>query len=110
MFTGTVVIGGGAGVGAGSGTGGAGGTSASGATDSSLTFVVDCARGSDEDPRDDGVLPSVVGGAVMDIVGRPGVEIGVSSIGVGAGVALAAAALAAAAILGFFEFLSRSWR
>lgn len=46
----------------------------------------------------------------MDIVGRLGVEMGVSAIGVGAGVALAAAALAAAATLGFLEFLSRNWR
>jgi hypothetical protein len=53
-----VVVGGGAGVRDGSGTGGAGG--ASGATDSSLTFVADCANGSDEEPREDGVLPSTV--------------------------------------------------
>jgi len=96
---------------AGSGAGGGDGTS--GATDSSFILVVDWARGSDDDPRDDGDLASVgssvaTEGAVTDMVGSRGVDRGVSSIGVATGVALAAAARAAAATRGFFEFLSRS--
>jgi hypothetical protein len=106
---GIVAVGRGAGFDVGAGAGGAGG--ASGATDSSLTFVDVCAKGSDEDPREEGDFASrgsCGSGAVTEIVGRGGVDTGVSSTGVGTGVALAAAALAAAATRGFLEFLSRS--
>lgn len=55
----TVAVGSSSGVLAGSGNGDAGG--ASGATDSSFIFAAICARGEDEDPREESDSASITG-------------------------------------------------